>query len=449
VGLSAKKASCATLAAVALATLGATAGGAATSDPVIMAAGDIACPNGGVMTPGVGCAHPYTASLLRTQRDTDRLDAILALGDNQNTHVTLSDYNSYFGASWGQLKSLIRPVMGDNEVELDTGGPAKGYFDYFGAAAGERGKGWYSYDIGDWHLIALTIADECRYPTANACAQGSEQELWLRNDLAKRTKPCTLAYWHEPIAEGAYPRPSWQALYDYKADIILNGHENGHYRVSEKLSPSKAPAASGIREFVVATGGQMPPDTGVLKLTLHAGSYDWDFVGNRSSTGTATCNSKSGKPAPPPPPPPPPAPPTPPPPAAPPIPPPAPGPPGSPAPPTPRSPSPVSRPIMSDVRVPSVQRGTIIRGSVVIGADGSDFRAHVSAPTGRAARLVAAGRTARSAVRAGRLRFSITLSRSARAAVRRHRRTRVKVTLRVTPPGGRAVVTARRVLVRR
>jgi hypothetical protein len=459
---------------------------AAGGDPVIMAAGDIACASSGISSAGAVCSHAYTAGLLRQQRDSGRLDAVLALGDNQYTQGTLSQYTQYFGSTWGAdgLKELIRPVLGDAEDETDA--TARGYFDYFNGAgqndgpAGPRGKGYYSFDLGNWHLIALDVSNECKAGTLDEgklCRDGTAQSNWLKADLAGSSKPCTLAYFHEPLAEGPYVKHFWQVLYNAHADVILSGHHHW-YAVDGPKNPSKQADSKGVREFIVGTGGEEGGDTGVLKLTLKAAGYDWQYVGADSTsigpagqphTGAGSCNAKSGGGNPPPPPPlPPPAPPTTPPappatppaPPAPPEPPPGPPatppappatPPGPPSPPPPPSPGPGpgSSAVLSGLRLASVQRGPTIRGSVVIGEDGSQLRVDVSAPSGRSAKLASAGRAVRSAVMAGRQRFSVTLSRQARAMLRRQRQLRVKVTLRATPPEGRTVVIARRVLVRR
>jgi hypothetical protein len=192
---------------------------------------------------------------------------------------------------------------------------AAGYFDYFNGVgnalgrAGDRSKGYYSYDVGAWHLIALN--SNCS--PVGGCGTGSPQERWLRADLAAHPKACTLAYWHHPrFSSGQYAdnpalQPLWQALYDYRAEIVLNGHDHNYQRYALQ-DPAGRADANGIREFVVGTGGKNhyaadPPPVanrevadgqtyGVLKLTLHAQNYDWRFVpesGSFTDSGSGSC----------------------------------------------------------------------------------------------------------------------------------------------------------------
>jgi hypothetical protein len=159
------------------------------ADPVIAAAGDIACDpgsssfNGGAGTADA-CRQMATSDLLVGRG----LAAVLPLGDIQYEDGPLSKFGQSYDPSWGRVKSITRPAVGNHEYGVSE---AAGYFDYFGAAAGERGKGWYSYDVGAWHLVALNSnCDE-----VGGCDEGSPQEQWLRQDLAAHPA-CTLAYWH-------------------------------------------------------------------------------------------------------------------------------------------------------------------------------------------------------------------------------------------------------------
>src|SRR5919198_5543001 len=167
-----------TAAVVAALMLGAIASPAA-ADSVIMAAGDISCAGFG------GCHQQATSDILVAQRNSfEGLSAVLTLGDNQYDKGSLSEFQRYFDPTWGRVKDLIHPVPGNHDWQ-------SGYYDYFGAAAGARDKGWYSFDIGSWHLIAL-----------NSCygvsgSKGSEEERWLQQDLAAHPAACTLAYWHD------------------------------------------------------------------------------------------------------------------------------------------------------------------------------------------------------------------------------------------------------------
>ncbi len=287
---------------VALATLAAAPSGAAAADPVVMAAGDIACNAPGRSTPG-DCSQIYTSNLaLFQQSSPEGLAALLAAGDTQYETGTLAEYQQFFTPSWGRaaLRGVLRPALGNHEY--DTSG-ASGYFNYFasiGVNVGARGQGWYSFDVGDWHLVALNSSDECRIVS---CAAGSPQETWLRADLASTQKSCVLAYWHHPIGTMTAGRPIFSALYGAGVDIVLAGHTHT-YRSPRRVNADGGPDPGGPYEVVVGTGGKSGGIYGLLKLTLHAGSADYEFVGSGSSDrGTMTC--RGGAPPPPPPPPPP------------------------------------------------------------------------------------------------------------------------------------------------
>ena len=249
-------------------------------DPVIAAAGDIA---------GSGAGDEATARLL----DAIAPAAVLTTGDNAYESGTLAEYNSYYDPSWGRHRAITHPVPGNHEY--NTPGAA-GYFDYFGAVAGDRARGYYSYDIGAWHLVALN--SEIPHDA------GSAQVAWLRSDLAASTAKCTLAYWHEPrFTAGNYSdfteyTPFWDALWQANADLVLAGHDHNYQRYAP-LNPSGiTDSARGLREFVVGTGGRSHyalradvrrvagNDTafGVLKLTLHAASFDFEFVPEAGQT---------------------------------------------------------------------------------------------------------------------------------------------------------------------
>jgi hypothetical protein len=259
----------------------------------VAAAGDIACNtyddnyNGGLGTASA-CRQMATSNLLGTS-----LAAILLLGDNQYENGALSQFQQVFAPSWGRFKGLERPVAGNHEY--GTPG-ATGYFDYFGALAGPRGKGWYSFDVGAWHLVALNSnCDDV------GCGSGSTQEKWLRSDLAAHRSQCTLAYWHHPRFtsgdEGGGDTTSmstiWTDLYNANADLVLVGHDHDYERFTPMNAKGQPDSGRGVREIVVGTGGkshhswaaihagsQARNNTtyGVLRLVLHPRSYDWRFL---------------------------------------------------------------------------------------------------------------------------------------------------------------------------
>ncbi|HSA57548.1 MAG TPA: Ig-like domain-containing protein [Gemmatimonadaceae bacterium] len=228
---------------------------------------------------------------------------VFTAGDNVYTDGTLASFQNCFGPSWGRHKSRIRPAPGETEYTVSG---ASGYFDYFGAAAGDRGKGYYSYDLGDWHVVVLNTG----IPTY----AGSPQEQWLRADLAASPKRCTVGIWHYPLFSSysthvrSAIKPLWDALYDAGAELVVNGHYR-HYERFAPQSPTGAADAKGIREFIVGTGGTgvngfdtvMPNSQvrkagvyGVLKLTLSPDAYSWQFVSKSGQSftdaGSGTCH---------------------------------------------------------------------------------------------------------------------------------------------------------------
>jgi hypothetical protein len=289
----------------------------ATGDPVIAAAGDIACdPANASFRGGAGsssaCRQRYVSDLLVGAG----LAAVLPLGDNQYYCGGLAAFQQSYDPSWGRVLGVTRPVVGNHEY-LTSGGTgcdpsnagASGYFNYFGASAGTPGQGYYSYDVGSWHIVALN--SNCS--DAGGCNASSPQGRWLTNDLATHANTCTLAYWHIPLfsSGGRAAQNSlsfWQALYAAGADVVLNGHDHIYERFAAQNPSGQRDDARGLREFIVGTGGANHTsiatvaansevrDTstyGVLKLVLHPGGYDWQFVpeagGSFTDAGTASC----------------------------------------------------------------------------------------------------------------------------------------------------------------
>ncbi len=288
----------------------------AAGDPVIAAAGDISCdPLSGGYFGGEGtltdCRAKYTAALLAGS------DAVLALGDEQYACGGLSAFNQAYNPSWGSQKAITYPVPGNHEYQTSGGTDcstnAYGYYTYFGSSAGDPSKGYYSFDLGAWHIVALN--SECSW--IGGCGAGSPEDLWLKNDLAANSQAqCTLAYWHRPRfastsggGDSTYSQ-FWQDLYSAKVDVVLNGHQHWYERFALQ-NPTGQLDPDGIREFIVGTGGEsfVAPSTtraansqvlfsgqndfGVLKMALHPGSYDWTFVpvtGSFSDSGSTACH---------------------------------------------------------------------------------------------------------------------------------------------------------------
>jgi acid phosphatase type 7 len=277
--------------------------------PTIVAAGDIACTKVG--TSGI-CRHVDVANLITSISP----QAVLTLGDTQYESATYEEIMNHYDKSWGKFKSITRPSVGNHEY-LTPG--ASGYFDYFNGIgnqtgpAGDRSKGYYSFNIGSWHLIAINA--NCSQ--AGGCGSSSPQIAWLKADLALHPTSCTLAYWHQPRfssgehGEHTSVRTIWQTLYDANVDIVLNGHDHNYERFAPQNPYGVRDDQKGIRQFIAGTGGKnlypMGPQGrvansevfnntsfGVLKLKLHSGSYEWQFVPiagqSFTDTGTGQCH---------------------------------------------------------------------------------------------------------------------------------------------------------------
>ncbi|NUS38432.1 MAG: alkaline phosphatase [Lysobacter sp.] len=225
----------------------------------------------------------------------------LAIGDNAYASGTLAEYTSNYDPAWGRFKALTAPVPGNHEY-LTTG--ASGYFDYFNGAgvqtgpAGDRSEGWYSYDVGDWHFIALN--------SKSGGTVSSAQLAWLDADLHADTKPCTAAYFHHPfISRGRYNgyatlKPVFDRLYASRADLALVGHDHDYQRWAP-MDGNQVAQADGVREVIVGTGGaELSPVTrthpllqasqgdtfGVLRLDLTTTGYNASFVPIAGKTWT-------------------------------------------------------------------------------------------------------------------------------------------------------------------
>jgi hypothetical protein len=259
----------------------------AASDPVLVGAGDIA----------------FCGDLSGAESTAKLLDSIAGVvftaGDNAYENGTAEEFKNCYQPTWGRHKARTRPSVGNHEFHS---GGATPYFDYFGANAGGPKDGFYSYELGTWHIIVLN--SECR--EVGGCEQGSREEKWLRSDLQAHHAVCTLAYWHKPLfssgaKHGNDPEmePFWQDLYEARAAVVINGHDHDYERFAPQDPEGKPDPVNGIREFVAGTGGKnhrpfaspLPTtearnaDTfGVLKLTLHPGGYDWEFIPEAGKT---------------------------------------------------------------------------------------------------------------------------------------------------------------------
>jgi acid phosphatase type 7 len=266
------------------------------SGKVIVAVGDIAGCS--------GTADEVTARLVSAIEGS----TVLTLGDEAYPEGTPEEFDECYKPTWGRFEDRTKPVPGNHEYHTAE---AKGYFGYFGKAAGEPGKGYYSYDLGQWHIVALNSNCE-----EVGCGASSPQVRWLKADLAKDAKSCTLAYFHYPLfSSGKYRpgirevKPLWEALYAADADVVLNGHDHNYQRFGPQDPNGKADPQRGIREFVVGTGGRshypiLDPIAnsedyndetyGVLRLTPRPEGYEWRFIPVEGETftdsGSARCH---------------------------------------------------------------------------------------------------------------------------------------------------------------
>jgi hypothetical protein len=244
-----------------------------------------------------------TATLLESLPGT-----IFTLGDNAFPNGSAEAYRDCYAPSWGRHKARTYATLGNHEY---NSGSAAASFDYFGSRAGPRDLGYYSLDLGNWHIVVLNVSDAMPF------VEGSAQDRWLQADLAANSKTCTLAIWHSPRffssntigwTSNAFITQVWERLYSAGVDVVVNGQQHQYERFPA-LTPTGVPDESrGIREFNAGTGGEsaeMPiaraqhsealtDAFGVLRLTLDAGSYSWEFVpvvpAQFSDTGTGSCH---------------------------------------------------------------------------------------------------------------------------------------------------------------
>jgi acid phosphatase type 7 len=226
---------------------------------------------------------------LQTSQLLDSIGGLIfTLGDNAYFQGTRQQYRDCYDTTWGRHKGRTFPVPGNHEYESPGAGP---YFEYFGEmAGGPLGDGYYSFEVGDWHAVALN--------SNVAVGPTSPQAAWLRSDLAASRARCTIAYWHHPLFSSGHNgdtqsmRELWRILYDARTEIVLSAHEHMYERFGPQDPDGRADPARGIRQFVVGTGGAFLSQPvslranseirissfGVLKLTLSSDRYQWEFL---------------------------------------------------------------------------------------------------------------------------------------------------------------------------
>jgi hypothetical protein len=351
-----------------------------SSSPVLAAVGDVSCQPG---SPVEGekasdvCTGDTTRNAAQTatanQIEAMQPDLVAILGDEQYQAGRLSDFMGSYNNTYGAFKFIQRPTPGNHEFYTshgESGDMGDGYFDYFngwqlnpdGTAVndtfplasgngtfmqprprplgqagpvGTTGNGWYSYDLGSWHIISLNI--ECSVEPGGCSPTGSwlsSETSWLAGDLASDHAQCTMAYWHQPTfnategttssAEGQAADAWWKLLYQYGADVVLNGHDHVYARFDPMNPAGQVDQHKGIREFIIGTGGEsldtLNPSAdspapvaatdqyyGVARFTLNKDSYDWDFESSLvnphapagtppsyTDTGSARCHGPVG-----------------------------------------------------------------------------------------------------------------------------------------------------------
>lgn len=269
---------------------------------VLVGAGDIA-----------SCKNPEgaqaTAKLIEQIPGT-----VFAAGDLAYESGSAADFKNCYDPAWGRFKSRTKPALGNHEYVDPT---AKGYFDYWGAKAGSSGKGYYSFDLGTWHIVTLNT--NCYAKDLDGCGEGSPQDVWLKQDLGQHPDACIIAFGHHALfSSGVFKKHAvhpelkqlWQDLYSAHADLVLAGHEHSYERFAPQDPDGNADPHYGIREIVVGTGGRnhdllgfAAPNSevrdwqtfGVLKLTLAPGKYMWEFIPEEGKTfrdfGSGTCHN--------------------------------------------------------------------------------------------------------------------------------------------------------------
>ncbi len=269
---------------------------------VLVGAGDIA-----------SCKNPEgaqaTAKLIEQIPGT-----VFAAGDLAYEKGSAEDFRNCYDPAWGRFKDRTKPALGNHEYVEPT---ASGYFRYWGAQAGPPGKGYYSYDLGVWHIVVLNT--NCGARGLGGCDAGSPQDTWLKEDLAKHANACILAYGHHALFSSGFLKSHarhpklkqfWEDLYAAHADLILAGHEHSYERFAPQDPDGKADPEHGIREIVAGTGGRShgllgfaTPNSevrnwetfGVLKLTLAPGKYTWEFIPEDGKTfrdsGRGVCHN--------------------------------------------------------------------------------------------------------------------------------------------------------------
>jgi calcineurin-like phosphoesterase family protein len=238
-------------------------------------------------------------SVLRADSIATVSDAAFTLGDNAYTSGTTQEFAACFGPTWGdpnkRIMKKLHPAPGNHEYYTPFASP---YYKYFGPNAGTVGHGYYSYDVGDWHVVVIN--GEIIVNPVFADSDRAAQMNWVAQDLTTHKSLCTIAYWHQPRFSSGWHGsddrfgPMWQLLYDHGVDLVLNGHDHDYERFGPMTPAGVADTVRGITEIVSGTGGEelrafddnIRPNSryriegraGVLLLTLGAAEYRSAFL---------------------------------------------------------------------------------------------------------------------------------------------------------------------------
>jgi hypothetical protein len=287
--------------------LGSCSGSPSAPAPVSSAGGEIRPPVSASLPAtwvGAGDIGECGGGSAQTADLLDRIDGtIFTTGDNAYPSGSRTDYQNCYNATWGRHRARTRPTPGNHEYESPGAMP---YYEYFGPNAGPSGRGYYSYDVGAWHIVSLNSEADARI--------GSPQESWLRADLAANPSACTAVYWHRALfgsgehGGDAKMREIWRTLYQQNVDLVVVGHEHLYERFAPQDANGRVDPLRGIRQFVVGTGGahtfrvrssvgansEMAASVwGVMVFTLDADRYRWRFVsvdGSFHDEGAAACH---------------------------------------------------------------------------------------------------------------------------------------------------------------
>jgi hypothetical protein len=297
-------------------------------DPTLAVTGDAACdPSSEFFNSGRGDAAEQQCRMRAASDlvvDDDDISGLVMLGDIQYTGGKPESFPRSYGPTWGRLKSITRAVLGNHDLFPTSGPPpGKSYWDYFNGRGqrdgpgGPRGRSWYSFDAGWWHVVVLN--SNCGVPGGVNCGPGSQQLSWLRDDLARNRSLCTLAALHHPLYTvgevGPTPRvrPIYDALSGAGVDLVVTGHAHDYERWAPLTPSSRRDDERGLRQLVVGTAGvglsalktsnrnverssgDAPEQhwIGILRLTMRSSSYSWRFVneeGRVRDSGSSLCH---------------------------------------------------------------------------------------------------------------------------------------------------------------